>query len=64
MTEAHHGERTWRKSTFSGEGGCLEVCASAGGVEIRDSKDPDGPRLSFTDVEWTAFTAGVRAGEF
>lgn len=31
---------------------------------VRDSKDRDGPVLLFTPAEWTAFTAGVRDGEF
>jgi len=31
---------------------------------MRDSKDPDGPKLVFTPAEWAAFVAGVRDGEF
>jgi hypothetical protein len=31
---------------------------------LRDSKDPDGPKLAFTTAEWDAFTAGVKDGEF
>ena len=57
----------WRKSSCSGNGGgnCVEVASLASGiVAVRDSKDPDGPRLTFTPAEWEAFTAGVRAGEF
>jgi hypothetical protein len=57
----------WRKSSRSGNGGgnCVEVASLASGiVAVRDSKDPDGPRLTFTPAEWEAFTAGVRAGEF
>ena len=56
----------WRKSSFSGSGGaCVEV-ADLGDSHraVRDSKNPTGPALTFTAVEWVAFTAGVRAGEF
>jgi Domain of unknown function (DUF397) len=64
MPDAEIGS-TWRKSTFSGTGNCVEIREPPeGGVEVRNSKDPDGPRLVFTDKEWSAFTAGVRAGEF
>ena len=35
-----------------------------GAVAVRDSKDPDGPKLAFGLDEWLAFTAGVKAGEF
>jgi hypothetical protein len=35
-----------------------------GQVLARDSKDPDGPVLVFSNSEWTRFLDGVRAGEF
>ena len=56
----------WRKSSRSGSGNeCLEVAnLTDGGRAVRDSKDPAGPTLRFTPAEWTAFTAGVRDGDF
>jgi hypothetical protein len=33
-------------------------------VQVRDSKDPDGPVLAFTRREWEAFLAGCKDGEF
>jgi hypothetical protein len=57
----------WRKSSRSGGNGgnCVEVARNLPGVvAVRDSKDPDGPVLTFTAAEWEAFTAGVRDGEF
>jgi hypothetical protein len=57
----------WRKSSFSGGNGgnCVEVARNRPGiVAVRDSKDPDGPKLTFTPDEWRAFSAGVRGGEF
>ena len=56
----------WMKSSWSySNGNCVEVAQLPGGqVGVRDSKDPDGPVLRFTRGEWSAFVAGVRAGEF
>ena len=63
----------WRKSSYSsGNGGaCVEVAVVPGSKEgsdyvitMRDSKDPDGPVLTFTPAEWKAFTLGVQDGEF
>jgi Domain of unknown function (DUF397) len=57
----------WRKSSYSGANGqdCVEVASlPKGGRAVRDSKDPDGPRLAFTASEWRAFIAGVKDGEF
>ncbi len=57
----------WRKSTrSSGQGGqCVEVAANlAGIVAVRDSKNPRGPRLTFTPAQWGAFLAAVRRGEY
>lgn len=31
---------------------------------VRDSKHPTGPALTVTASEWTAFTTGIRTGEF
>jgi hypothetical protein len=31
-------------------------------VAVRDSKDPDGPKLAFLPEDWQAFTASVKAG--
>ncbi|MFI0357613.1 DUF397 domain-containing protein [Actinomadura sp. 9N407] len=38
---------TWRKSQQSGEQGdaCVEVARFPQAVGVRDSKDPEGPRL-------------------
>lgn len=58
------GDRHFVKSTFSGDGGCVEVAVSPVGARVRDSKDPAGPVLTFTEREWVAFVRGVRAGEF
>lgn len=55
----------FNKSSFS-EGGteCVEVAQTASGVVVRDSKNPGGPMLWFSLMEWTAFLYGVLAGEF
>jgi Domain of unknown function (DUF397) len=60
------GHVTWRKSSYSGNdgGGCVEVAQLPAVVALRDSKDPDGSRLTFSSEEWRAFVAGVKAGEF
>jgi hypothetical protein len=57
---------TWRRSSSStGNGECVEVAALPDGtVGVRDSKDPDGPVLTFTRAEMRAWLQGVRAGEF
>lgn len=56
--------RTWHKSSFSGISGCVKVAVWDDRVHVRDGKDPGGPVLTFTWVEWDAFVAGVRNGEF
>ena len=54
---------TWRKSSFSANS-CVEVARLATGVAVRDSKNPDGPVLHYTEAEWQAFLLGARNGEF
>lgn len=52
----------WRKSSYSGGsgGGCVEVATLPGRVMVRDSKDPEGPRLAVSWDEWRAFVAALR----
>ena len=57
----------WRKSTVSGtSGNCVEVATNlfTGLVAVRDSKNPNGPVLTFSEAEWKAFIRGVREGQF
>ena len=53
----------WRKSSYSGNNGgnCVEVGATAPLIAVRDSKDPDGARLTFGREVWDAFAARVKA---
>jgi hypothetical protein len=56
----------WRKSSYSSNGGgsCVEVAElPAAAIAVRDSKDPDGPKLIFSSGEWREFIAGIKAGE-
>jgi hypothetical protein len=60
-------QAAWRKSSYSGPtgGNCVEVASNLPGiVALRDSKDRQGPVLTFTEDEWRAFLQGARAGEF
>ena len=55
----------WRKAAYSASNGaCVEVAPTEGGVAVRDSKDPDGPMLTYTAAEWFAFVHGAKNGEF
>jgi hypothetical protein len=57
-------ESRWRKSSYSGNGGanCVEVASGRSGVvAVRDSKNPDGPVLSFSPNEWERFISRLRA---
>jgi Domain of unknown function (DUF397) len=56
----------WRKSSYSlgSDSTCVEVSVRATGVAVRDSKDPSGPVLLFSEQEWRVFLLGVRSNEF
>ena len=58
-------ELEWQKTTRSGITNCVEVAPlPGGGVAMRDSKDPSGPFLRYTAMEWALFAEGMQAGEF
>ncbi|NJP47675.1 DUF397 domain-containing protein [Actinacidiphila epipremni] len=52
-------EVAWAKSSYSSNDGpeCVEVAASDEVVLVRDSKDPEGPRFSFSPDAWASFLA-------
>jgi hypothetical protein len=54
----------WRKSSRCGSSSCVEVAQVGDQYLVRDSKNPDQTALTFTADEWTAFVAGVEAGDF
>ncbi|MEU6361157.1 DUF397 domain-containing protein [Streptomyces albidoflavus] len=59
----------WFKSSYSANGGqCVEVAAdlvaSHGMVPVRDSKIQSGPVLALPVSSFSAFVAGVKAGNF
>lgn len=51
----------WSKSTKSnGSDSCVEARIHAGNVQIRDSKDPSGPVLTFDASAYLAFLTTVK----
>jgi hypothetical protein len=64
MPESGSEWSDWRKSSASVSGNCVEVRRRKDLVQIRDSKDPDGPVLTFGRDDWLAFLTGARLGEF
>lgn len=48
----------WTKSSYSGHNGaCVEARLSTDGVEVRDSKDLEGPTLHAPASEWASLIA-------
>ena len=55
----------WRKASRSNSNGgaCVEVARNLpGAVAVRDSKNPDGPKLVIPPADWRDFTASIKAG--
>ncbi|TDE27870.1 DUF397 domain-containing protein [Actinomadura sp. 6K520] len=53
---------TWRKSSrSSGNGGnCVEVASLDSGIGLRDSKNPDGPKLVVSRNAFAALVADLK----
>jgi hypothetical protein len=54
----------WQRASNCDSGSCVEVACVDDRYAIRDSKDPDGPTLTFSPAEWRTFANGIRAGDF
>ncbi|WP_395295576.1 DUF397 domain-containing protein [Kitasatospora hibisci] len=57
---------SWVKSSYSNNGGdCIEVAPGFPGVmPVRDSKDPEGPKLMFSAEAWASFVQAAADGKF
>ncbi|WP_395111277.1 DUF397 domain-containing protein [Actinomadura sp. SCN-SB] len=58
----------WRKSSYSGSNGgqCVELGRTPQSREIlvRDSKQPNGPRLRCRPEEMAALISSIKAGQY
>lgn len=51
----------WAKSTRSnGSDSCVEARVHSGDVQIRDSKDPSGPTLTFAPAAYRTFLTTLK----
>ncbi|MFJ2031175.1 DUF397 domain-containing protein [Streptosporangium sp. NPDC087985] len=69
-------QAVWRTSSLSANGAdCVQVAVVDGSSTsdreagtslflVRDSKNPDGPRLRFSPDGWAVFVDGIKAGDF
>lgn len=61
MTRSEASVASWRTSTHSGSSdNCVEVASLGRTIVIRDSKDPDGPRIYLSQIEWTTLLRSVQ----
>ena len=57
---------SWRKSTYSTGNGdnCVEVARDLSAlIVVRDSKNPEGPVLTFSPSAWRRFVGGIKSGD-
>jgi hypothetical protein len=47
-----------------GDNDCVEMRRHGQTIQVRDSKHPDGPALSYTPSEFAAWLDGAKKGEF
>ena len=66
MSAAELADARWRKSSVSNsQGACVEMARPAGGeFAVRNSRNPEGPALIYTQAEIAALIEGVKQGEF
>jgi hypothetical protein len=54
---------SWVTSTYSDTdgGNCVQVRHITRAVQVRDSKDPGGPIITFGTAGWRAFTSAIKS---
>lgn len=62
MTSQHQAKPRWKTSSRCNNGDCVAVALLPGRrVGIRDTKQEDGPILTLSRAEWSAFVERVKA---
>jgi hypothetical protein len=54
----------WRVASTCESGACVGVARQGEFIFIGNTNDPDAPASRFTPLEWKAFIAGVKLGDF
>ncbi|KAB1912675.1 MULTISPECIES: DUF397 domain-containing protein [unclassified Micromonospora] len=54
----------WQRAEGDSSESAVEVAFVGDLIGMRNSAEPDGPVLVFTQDEWDAFVAGAQDGEF
>ena len=55
----------WIKASFCQSGECIEVARhSAGGILVRDSKQPASGTLSLAAAQWRSLLSGIKSGQY
>nr|WP_089327522.1 DUF397 domain-containing protein [Actinomadura meyerae] len=55
----------WRTSSYSAQSAdCVEVAADATAHSVRDSTNPGGPTLVYTNRSWRTFLETIKTGAF
>lgn len=55
----------WHRSSRCAAGNCVEVAINPDGtVSLRDSKNPDGPTLTYSREDWATTLAALGTGAF
>jgi len=52
----------WLRSSRCETGACVEVARDGKRIRMRNSRDPEGVTLVFTDDEWIGFLSAIRSG--
>jgi hypothetical protein len=65
FTSMDNAGLVWQKASKSrNNSACVEIASAPGMVAMRDSKNPDGPVLSFPAQQWAAFLERAKEGAY
>jgi uncharacterized protein DUF397 len=56
-----HDTSTWRKSTFSRNGDCVECSCGGNLIYVRSSRSLSAGALGFSYVKWDAFISTIKS---
>ena len=58
------GSGAWRRSSRCGSNACVEIAQRDHSILLRDSEDPNGPRLEFGFGTWSDFVDAIKCNTY
>ncbi|WP_310371356.1 DUF397 domain-containing protein [Catenuloplanes atrovinosus] len=60
---SHNTLAGWQRSSYCGNGACVEIASDDARRYMRDAKEIQSPILAFSNAAWGSFISDIKSGQ-